>query len=121
MQLAQALKNKLDDLGITIYIGYFPSAPDTAMVIRETPGSPVNPKHGYASQGIQLITRSDDYEVAYNLAFSGFGLLIGNNSYKTISGVHVVDILANQPPYYAGYDGLDRHSFTQNYSVHYIY
>lgn len=118
--VAQTLRNYLLQQGITAttYIGFLPAAPDTAIVLTPTPGFPPNAKHNYDTTGLQVRTRSLDYTTAEDLIEDIFDK-VQSLSTVVISGIHFVDIQAQQDPFSLGKDEQDRYQFAQNYIIEY--
>jgi len=116
--IAETLRQYLIDKGVsaTIYIDFFPAEPDTAVLLRTYAGREPDSNHSYDRPGLQIITRSSAYPTARALAFQVYYALHNANAFNGISGfTHVVDIVANQSPYFIGRDDTDRFSFTQNF------
>ena len=108
----------LDAITETVYIGYTPAEPDTCITLNQTAGFPPDAQHQYSSIGLQVLTRSNDYVTASELAhrvFSKFQSLSKSNS--TIE--QLVQILAQQNPYPLGKDEQSRFLFTQNFVVYF--
>jgi len=114
--LRQALIS--NGVSATIYIDFLPAEPDTAILLRGYSGQVPDVNHPYDRPSLQVVSRSNDYLTAYTNAHSVFNTLQGSNMYSLVSGLaNVVDITANQSPYFIGRDDRDRSTFTQNFSM----
>lgn len=118
------IKTYLEQSGITetIYLGFLPATPDTAIAIFETAGMPPDPKLQYSTLGIQIHVRARQYSTARTLIYAIYNKLQSfatSYTLQTISGIHVVQVLAVQNPYAIGRDDIDRPQFTQNYIIEY--
>lgn len=118
------IKTYLEQNGVTdtIYLGFLPATPDTAIALFETAGMPPDPKSQYSTLGIQVHVRAKQYNTARTLIYSIYNKLQSfATSYttQTMSGTHIVQILAVQNPYAIGRDDIDRPQFTQNYIIEY--
>lgn len=114
------IKYLLQTNGITdtIYRGFLPAEPDTAIVLTLTAGLPPDAKHNYNNAGLQVKTRGTTYPVAETLIFTIFNIL-QSFSTATVSGTFISDIRAQQDPFSLGRDERDRHLFGQNYTIDY--
>jgi hypothetical protein len=118
--ILNTLRDALIANGITaaIYLDFLPAEPDTALLLRGYAGRPPDVGHKYDSPGLQVVSRSNDYETARQNAYNVFYTLHGTSAYGTVSGLqNVIDIIANQSPYFIGRDDRDRSTFTQNFSM----
>jgi hypothetical protein len=120
-----ALKNYIISQGTTetIYTGFLPPSPDTAIVLYETAGYAPDAKHQYNSLGIQVKTRAKDYMTARGVSYRIFDTLQSFSSASTgitiSGGIFITDIQAIQDPYALGRDDFDRSQFVQNFLVEY--
>ena len=101
------IKTYLEQNGVTdtIYLGFLPATPDTAIALFETAGMPPDPKSQYSTLGIQVHVRAKQYNTARTLIYSIYNKL---QSFATV-----------QNPYAIGRDDIDRPQFTQNYIIEY--
>ena len=102
----------------TIYKGFLPPTPDTAIVLTPTAAGAPDAKHNYNQIGLQVRTRSATYPTAEALCYAVYNTLQSAGN-RTISGVYVVDVQAQQDPYSLGRDENDRHHFVQNFVIDY--
>jgi hypothetical protein len=108
----------------------FPSetVPDRCVLIQESSSNPPEPRTGFTSKGLQVISRDLDPVKARKLAWDFFEYL--NDKFSiilntvTIDGnvypsVFILQISANAEPQSIGYDEQGRAEFTTNYRIIY--
>ena len=118
--ILETLRNALIVNGVTatIYIDFFPAEPDTAILLRGYAGQMPDVQHLYDRPSLQVITRSSSYVTARDTIYSIFHVLHGKTMHSNVSGLaNVIDLYANQSPYFIGRDDRDRSTFTQNYRM----
>ena len=117
--MRETIKNYLQSRGMTatIYIDFLPASPDTALLIRQTPGR-MPDSTGYSLPSFQVISRAASYTTARDNIELAQSYLHAQNYSSTISGaVYIIDIWKLQDPYFMGRDDQNRFTFVQNYQV----
>jgi len=124
--MIDAIKQYLIDTGITntIYIGFLPPMPHTAICLYETPAFAPDPKYQYNTRGTQVRVRATDYADARNLIWSIYTRLqSGSSATRTVNltgGYFLLDTQAQQDPFSLGQDEMDRAQFVQNFIFEYV-
>jgi hypothetical protein len=125
--LIDDLSDYLSSGGITgtIYKGFLPPTPDTAIAIYETGGvAPIRAMGNVAGRAvverprIQVVCRAGqyDYQAARLKAQDVFALLDGMPA-RTVNGVSYLDSAAVQSPFLMGRDESGRPKIACNYDV----
>ncbi len=105
----------------TIYKGFMPEKPDTAILLTETGGQ--GPIHAMSTgpgqaklevAGLQVLGRSASYQTARTNMQSVMNLLDGLNE-RTINATRYSYVAAQQVPFSIGHDGAARSMLSVNF------
>ena len=113
-------------IGTNLFAGYRPDdAPDTCITVLERDPSVPNPMLPDTFQKpVQILTRSDSYMRARQLAMEIHDILYGINNVGILMGpivsggdVYQVNMVTGSEPAWLGVDDRNRFEFTSNYVV----
>ncbi len=103
-------------LATDLLVEYIPALPDTLVSVTSTGGLPTGAKLGYDKPTIQIYSRSDNPQTAYNNIAAVYNALQGLHQVTLNSNIFLVDCQALQSaPIRLGVDEKQRFEYTQNY------
>ena len=113
-------------VGVNLTKSFMPDTPDTVTTLYETGG--LFPLHAFSTgggtriyerPGLQVLSRSTDYEVARAVLEDVFVILDGlaNTTLPTATGVAYAAVDAVQSPFEIGRDSNDREKLSVNFTI----
>jgi len=105
-----------DGVTTPIYISSEPANPDVVITIYNYQGDAPNPKFLLDFPQLQVRSRANDYETAYNNLLEVYDLLIGRPAF-TVSTTRYTGILANTNIFEIGRDDNERRILAANFRL----
>lgn len=116
--IAEYLQTKgVATVGTNLFVAHVPPSPDTCLVVYPAPGNiyyAPNIQHAYSKGSFQIVSRSRDFDTAYDLLISAFNWL--QNAAGDIGTFYFIEIVALQTEVQSlGKDEMNRFMLSQNY------
>ena len=112
---ARDIRETLINDGVTtpIYIGSEPMSPDVVITLYNYQGEAPSPKYLLDIPYLQVRSRANDYETAYNNILEVFNLIVGRSAFN-INTTRYTGILANTNIFELGQDDNERRILAAN-------